>query len=363
MFAALDVIQKKFESLSDKMADPEVASNPAAYEKLAREMADIRPIATTYREYKKLKASLDDAKGILSGETDQDLAGLAREEVEELSPKIEKLQNELRLMLLPKDPHDEKNIILEIRAGTGGEEAALFVASLYRMYSRYAERHNFKLEILSANETGIGGFKEIIATVIGKGAYSRLKFESGTHRVQRVPETEASGRIHTSACTVAIMPEANAVEVEIDENDLKIDVFRAGGHGGQSVNTTDSAVRITHIPTGVAVSMQDEKSQHKNRVKAMKVLMARLQDLKEREEMAKRSETRKNQVGTGDRSGRIRTYNFPQKRITDHRINMTIYKLDYFLDGDMDEMIEALAFASQEEALKYSGLEKAETGA
>ncbi|VAX17874.1 Peptide chain release factor 1 [hydrothermal vent metagenome] len=352
MLSALEAVEKRFEAIHEMMGDAAVATNRNEIEKLGRELAGIRDIVTVYREYKKLKNDFDEAKSVLEQESDADLQELAREETAELAPQIEELEQKLRLMLLPKDPHDDKNIILEVRAGTGGEEAGLFSADLFRMYSRYAERQKWQVDILSASETGKGGFKEIIATITGQGAYSRLKFESGVHRVQRVPETEASGRVHTSACTVAIMPEANEVEVELDPNDLKVDVYRSSGCGGQSVNTTDSAVRITHIPTGLTVSMQDEKSQHKNRAKAMKVLLARLQDAKEAEEAQKRSAERKSQVGSGDRSERIRTYNFPQGRMSDHRINLTLYKLEALLDGELNELFDALTFASQEAALK-----------
>ncbi|MGK7345501.1 MAG: peptide chain release factor 1 [Candidatus Nitrospinota bacterium M3_3B_026] len=352
MITSLENMEKRYESIHQRMGDPAVAADRAAYEKLARELSEIRPVVEKYREYRKLKADFDGAKSVVEQESDREIVELARQEVEELGPEIEKMERQLRLMLLPKDPNDEKNIILEIRAGTGGEEAALFASDLFRMYSRYAERRGWNVEVMSLSETGIGGIKEIIALVSGKGVYSRLKNESGAHRVQRVPDTEGSGRIHTSACTVAIMPEAEDVEVKIDPNELKVDVFRSSGHGGQSVNTTDSAVRMTHLPTGITVSMQDEKSQHKNRIKAMKVLAARLKDRREREEAAKRSAARKAQVGMGDRSERIRTYNFPQGRVTDHRINMTLYKLESFLDGDLDEMIDALVFAAQERLLK-----------
>ena len=352
MLAALDAIENRYETISAKMGEPDVASDRKAFEKLARELADIRQTVGLYRQYKKIRDDVEEAKAVIEEGGDEELSTLAEEEVAELTPQVEKMEQDLRLALLPKDANDEKSVILEIRAGTGGDEAALFASALYRMYARYAEVKEWKVEVLSVNETGIGGFKEVIAAIEGKGVYSRLKFESGAHRVQRVPETEASGRIHTSAVTVAIMPEAEEVEVEIDPNDLKIDVFRAGGHGGQSVNTTDSAVRITHIPTGLAVSMQDEKSQHKNRVKAMKILLSRLKDQKEREEADKRSATRKSQVGTGDRSERIRTYNFPQGRVSDHRINLTLYKLESFMTGEIDEMIDALTFAAQEDALK-----------
>lgn len=355
MFAALDALEKKFETLNEKMSDPSIVSDRVAVEKLARDLKEIRPAVTAYREYQKLQEGLAETESMLADESDPELMEMAREERDALQEKMSRMERDLRLMLLPKDPNDDKNVILEIRAGTGGEEAGLFASDLFRLYSRYAERHKWKIEILSLNETGIGGLKEVIALVNGRGAYSRLKFESGVHRVQRVPATEASGRIHTSACTVAILPEAEESDVEINPNDLRVDVFRAGGHGGQSVNTTDSAVRITHLPTGIIVSMQDEKSQHKNKAKAMKVLVSRLQDAKNREDAAKRSAERKSQVGTGDRSERIRTYNFPQGRVSDHRINLTLYKLDYFMDGDIDEMMDALNFASQEAALRSGG--------
>lgn len=352
MLAALDVLENRFESLTAKMGHPEIASDRKAFEKLARELAEIRLTVEMYRLYKKKKGDLDEAKSVIADGSDEELSELAEEEVAELAPEIDKLEQNLRLALLPKDANDEKSVILEIRAGTGGDEAGLFVADLFRMYSRYGENRGWKVEILSRSETGIGGFKEVIVAIEGVGVYSRLKYESGVHRVQRVPATEASGRIHTSAVTVAIMPEAEEVDVQLDPNDLKIDVFRASGHGGQSVNTTDSAVRITHVPTRLMVSMQDEKSQHKNRLKAMKILLSRLKDLKEREEQAKRSAHRKSQIGTGDRSERIRTYNFPQGRVSDHRINMTLYKLEAFMTGELDEMVDALIFANQEAALK-----------
>ncbi len=357
MLNTLLAIEKKFDAISEKMGDPVVAADRNQFEKLAREHADLRDIVDLFRKLKKTKISIEEAKSVIEDGDDAELSELAREELEELEPIAVKMESRLRLMLLPKDPNDNKNVIMEIRAGTGGDEAGLFSADLFRMYSRYAENAGWKVEILSSSDTGIGGFKEIIAAVDGRGAYSRLKFESGVHRVQRVPETEASGRIHTSACTVAILPEAEETEVEIDPNDLKIDLYRSSGHGGQSVNTTDSAVRLTHIPTGITVSMQDEKSQHKNKAKAMKVLLSRLKDKTEREAAGKRSAERRSQIGSGDRSERIRTYNFPQGRVSDHRINLTLYKLEAFLQGEMDEMIDALNFASQEAQLKSQGLE------
>jgi peptide chain release factor 1 len=352
MHTTLESLERKFESINQRLEDPSVAADRSACEKLGKELKELRPVVAAFREYKKLGELLAEAEAMIAEGDDEDFVQLAREEKSELSLKIAKLTADIRALLIPKDPNDDKNVILEIRAGTGGEEAALFAASLFRMYSRYAELRKWKIEILSISDTGIGGIKEVIASINGKGAYSRLKFESGVHRVQRVPATEASGRIHTSACTVAILPEAEEVEVSLDPRELRIDVFRAGGHGGQSVNTTDSAVRITHIPTGLVVSIQDEKSQQKNKAKGMKILAARLKDVREREESAKRSAERKSQIGTGDRSERIRTYNFPQGRITDHRINMTVYKLEYFMNGEIDEMLDALNFSNQEELLK-----------
>lgn len=352
MHTTLESLERKFESINQRLEDPGVAADRSACERLGKELKELRPVVAAFREYKKLEERLAEADAMIAEGGDEEFVQLAREEKAELSSRLAKMETDIRMMLIPKDPNDDKNVILEIRAGTGGEEAALFAASLFRMYSRYAETRKWKMEILSISETGIGGIKEVIASINGRGAYSRLKFESGVHRVQRVPATEASGRIHTSACTVAILPEAEEVEVSLDPKELRIDVFRAGGHGGQSVNTTDSAVRITHIPTGLVVSIQDEKSQQKNKAKGMKILAARLRDIREREESAKRSAERKSQVGTGDRSERIRTYNFPQGRITDHRINLTVYKLEYFMNGEIDDMLEALILTNQEELLK-----------
>jgi peptide chain release factor 1 len=351
MFSALDNAEKRLEQLSVQMGDPAVVSDRKMLEKLGKELSELRPIVEAYNEYKQTRDSISEAQEMLDDGSDPELCALAKDEIEELEPQLKAIEEKLKILLLPKDPNAHKNIIIEIRAGTGGDEAGLFSADLYRMYSRYAEDNKWKVELMSINESGKGGFKEVIAMISGKNVYSRMKYESGTHRVQRVPETEASGRVHTSACTVAILPEAEEVEVEIDPNDLRIDVFRASGHGGQSVNTTDSAVRINHIPTGIVVSMQDEKSQHKNKAKAMKVLAARLQDAKEREEAQKRASARKTQVGTGDRSQRIRTYNFSQGRITDHRINLTLYKLEAFLNGELDEMVDALILEAQQAAL------------
>jgi peptide chain release factor 1 len=308
-----------------------------------------------YREYTETTKRLEEDKEMLNEKLDDDMKELVKEEINELQGKVEKSEEELKVLLLPKDPNDHKNVIVEIRAGAGGEEAGLFAGDLFRMYSRYAERHNWKIELMSSNEQGIGGFKEVIFMIKGKGAYSRLKYESGVHRVQRVPATEANGRIHTSTATVAVLPEAEDVDIEINQNDIRVDVFRSSGNGGQSVNTTDSAVRITHIPTGMVISCQDEKSQLKNKDKAMKILKARLYDKMITEQNAEIAEERRSQVGSGDRSERIRTYNFPQGRVSDHRINMTLYKLESFLDGDIDEMLDALITSDQTEKLKQIG--------
>ncbi|MBR6444739.1 MAG: peptide chain release factor 1 [Firmicutes bacterium] len=353
MFDKLDFITDKYAELSQKVSDPEVINNQAVWQKHVKEMGELEPIVKKYEEYKKVKTGMEEAREMLneSGQ-DEEMKELAKMELSELEEKLPALEEELKVLLLPKDPNDEKNVILEIRAGTGGEEAALFGADLLRMYTRYAERKGWKTEIMELNETGIGGVKEAVMLIKGKGAYSRLKYESGAHRVQRVPETESSGRIHTSAATVAVLPEIDDVEVDLDPNDVRVDVYRASGNGGQCVNTTDSAVRLTHEPTGLVVTCQDEKSQIKNKDKAFKVLRARLYDLKLREQQDEISAERKSQVGTGDRSERIRTYNFPQGRITDHRIGMTLYKLDYFLDGEIDEVIDGLITNDQAEKMK-----------
>ena len=314
-------------------------------------MGEMEPIVNKYKEYKKAKESVAEAKEMLES-GDDELKELAKMELSELEDKIPEMEDELKILLLPKDPNDEKNVILEVRAGTGGEEAALFAQDLLRMYLRYAERRGWKTEIMDSNDTGIGGIKEASVLIKGKGAYSRLKYESGTHRVQRVPETESSGRIHTSAATVAVLPEVDDVEVEINPNDVRVDVYRSSGNGGQCVNTTDSAVRLTHIPSGLVVTCQDEKSQIKNKEKAFKVLRSRLYDLKLQEQNDEISAERRSQVGSGDRSERIRTYNFPQGRVTDHRIGLTIYKLDGFLDGEIDEIIDGLITSDQAEKMK-----------
>lgn len=353
MFDKLAFISDKYEELTHKVSDPEIIADQSRWQKYAKELGEMEPIVKKYEEYKKVKEGIADNKELL-GESglDDELRELAKMELAELEPQVEPLEAELKVLLLPKDPNDEKNVILEIRAGTGGDEAALFGADLLRMYSRYAERAGWKTEIMELNETGIGGVKEAVMLIKGKGAYSRLKYESGAHRVQRVPETESSGRVHTSAATVAVLPEVDDVEVDLNPNDVRVDVYRASGNGGQCVNTTDSAVRLTHEPTGLVVTCQDEKSQIKNKEKAFKVLRSRLYDLKMQEQNDEISQQRKSQVGSGDRSERIRTYNFPQGRVSEHRTGVTLYKLDDFLDGDMDEIIDGLITSDQAEKMK-----------
>jgi len=352
MFDKLDFLQEKYEDLSKKAADPEIISNQSEWQKYVKELADIEPIVNKYREYKQVKVGIAEAKSILSESNDEELREMAKLELGELEDSVSEIEEQLKVLLLPKDPNDDKNVIVEIRAGAGGDEAGLFAGVLLRMYTRYAERSRWKVEMMSLNETGVGGIKEVIFMIKGKGAYSRLKYESGVHRVQRIPTTESGGRIHTSTATVAVLPEVDDVEIEINPGEVRVDVFRSSGNGGQSVNTTDSAVRLTHIPTGMVVSCQDEKSQLKNKEKAFKILKARLFDKMLEEQNAEIAEARKSQVGTGDRSERIRTYNFPQGRVTDHRINVTLYKLDYFLDGDIDEILDALITTDQAEKLK-----------
>ena len=342
MLEKLESVKENFKELTDKLTNPEVIANQAEFQRLAKKRSEMEGIVNAYDEYASMLKKLKDAEGMVEAETDPELKELAELEVSELKPQIEKMEGQLRLLLIPKDEDDQKNTIFEIRAGTGGEEAALFAADLYRMYTRYAEKQGWKCELMSMNDTGLGGIKEVVFSIQGNGVFGKLKFESGVHRVQRVPETEAGGRIHTSAATVAVLPEAEEVDIQIDENDLRVDVFRASGPGGQCVNRTDSAVRITHLPTGLVVSCQDEKSQHKNKAKAIRILRARLFDKVKEEKDSARAENRRNQVGSGDRSERIRTYNFPQQRLTDHRINLTLYKLDEVMEGNLDEIIDAL---------------------
>ena len=352
MFEKLNALEKKYEELTEKLSDPAVIANQEQFRTFAKSHAELGDVVEKYREYKSVAQEVADTKDLLQSEVDDEMLELAKGELEELVPRLGQLDQELKLLLIPKDPNDEKNIVLEIRAGTGGEEAALFAADLFRMYTKYAEQQGWKVDIMSENAIGIGGFKEVIALIEGKGVYSRLKYESGVHRVQRVPVTETSGRIHTSAVTVAVLPEAEDVDIDIDPNELRIDVYRSSGPGGQSVNTTDSAVRITHIPTGLVVSCQDEKSQHKNKAKALKILRSRLLDRAIAEQQQAIASNRKSQVGTGDRSERIRTYNFPQSRVTDHRINLTLYALDAILEGKLDDVVEPLITSAKAEALK-----------
>lgn len=353
MFDKLDEVENRFRELETRLSDPEVVKDLSAYQKYAREHAEIGKVVSAYGQYKKMVEEIEESRELMR-DGDPEIKELAKAELDRLEEERDALETEIKQLLIPRDPNDDKNVVLEIRAGTGGEEAALFAADLFRMYGRYAENRRWKVEILSENATGSGGFKEVIALVTGAGAYSFLKYESGIHRVQRVPATETQGRIHTSAVTVAVLPEAEDVEVEIDPNELRVDVYRSQGPGGQSVNTTDSAVRITHLPTGLVVTCQDEKSQHKNKAKAMKVLRARLLDQMIQDQNQKISEERKSQVGTGDRSGRIRTYNFPQGRFTDHRIGLTLYRLEEILQGDIDPIIQELTTHFQAQALQHA---------
>jgi peptide chain release factor 1 len=351
MFEKIKEIENRYDELEAQLGSPEIVRDQKVYQTLAREHSKLMPIIRAFRKYESVEQEMEDNRSLLD-DPEPEMRKLAKEEVDMLRSQLSRLEKDLMVFLLPKDPNDEKNILLEIRAGTGGEEAALFSADLLRMYTRCAELKGWKTEILSQNITGIGGFKEVIVLIQGDGVYSRLKYESGVHRVQRVPETEAQGRIHTSAVTVAVLPEAEEIDVHIEPDDLRIDVFRSSGHGGQHVNTTDSAVRITHLPTGLVVTCQDEKSQHKNKAKAMKVLRSRLLHKQEAEQQSKISEERRNMVGSGDRSERIRTYNFPQGRVTDHRIGLTLYKLESVLQGELDLIIDPLITHYQAEALK-----------
>ncbi|KAB1438142.1 peptide chain release factor 1 [Candidatus Galacturonibacter soehngenii] len=347
MFDRLEDLLIRYEEIMSELNEPNVAEDQKRFRKLMKEQSDLTPIVEAYKEYKAAKQSVEDSLLMLEEESDEEMRELAKEELNDSKARIEELEQELKILLLPKDPNDEKNVIVEIRAGAGGDEAALFAAEVYRLYVRFAERNRWKTEMMSLNENGIGGFKEVIFMINGQGAYSKLKYESGVHRVQRVPETESGGRIHTSTITVAIMPEAEEVDFELNMNDCKFDVFRASGNGGQCVNTTDSAVRLTHIPTGIVISCQDEKSQLKNKDKALKVLRSRLYELELQKKNDAEAEARRSQVGTGDRSEKIRTYNFPQGRLTDHRIKLTLHRLDAVMDGDLYEVIDSLIAADQ----------------
>ncbi|MCL2684357.1 MAG: peptide chain release factor 1 [Synergistaceae bacterium] len=348
----LDEVEQTFREVETRMSDPEVASNPSEMQVLGKKHVELTPLVEAYNEYKRVQREIGDSRALLSEESDEAMREMVREELATLEEKLPEIERGIHILLLPKDKDDDKNVVIEIRGGTGGEEAALFAAALFRMYTRYAEIRRWRVEVLDANETGIGGYKEIVFRVEASGAYSKLKYESGVHRVQRVPVTEASGRVHTSAATVAVLPEAEDVDVEIRPEDLKIDTYRSGGAGGQHVNMTDSAVRITHIPTGVVVTCQDERSQIKNRAKAMQFLRTKLYDVELRKQQDAMAAERKGQVGSGDRSERIRTYNFPQNRVTDHRIGLTLHKLDQIIEGDLGELIEALSMADQAERMK-----------
>ncbi len=352
MLERLETIEKRYEELNELMARPEIALDFEKLQNLARERANLEDVVTRYREYKATMKSLEDTQAMLNQKLDEDMTALAKEEIEDLQSKRERVLQEIKVALLPKDPADKKDVIVEIRAGAGGEEAALFAASLFRMYSRYAASKGWKADIINSNETGIGGLKEVIFEIKGKGVYSRLKYESGVHRVQRVPVTESSGRIHTSTATVAVLPEAEEIEVAVDPNDLRVDTFRSGGAGGQNVNKVASAVRITHIPTGMVVVCQDERSQLQNKIKAMAVLRARLLDQERQRQFQEVTDARRSQVGTGDRSEKIRTYNFPQSRVTDHRIGLTVHNLEGILEGDIDDIIDAVATADQTKQLE-----------
>ncbi len=351
MLEKMAEVEGRYEELEDLLADPALLEDRREYSRVAKEHADLSEVVACYREWRKLAQEVRDNRELLQ-EGDPEIQDLAAEELDALKSRQDALERQLRVLLLPRDPNDDRNVLLEIRAGTGGEEASLFSADLFRMYSRYAETRGWKVEVLNSNPTGLGGFKEVVALIEGQGAYSQLKFEGGVHRVQRVPVTETSGRIHTSAVTVAVLPEADEVDVEIDPRDLRIDVFRSSGPGGQSVNTTDSAVRMTHAPTGIVVSCQDEKSQHKNKAKALKILRARLLEKTQEAQRSEIAASRKLMVGSGDRSERIRTYNFPQGRVTDHRINLTLYKLDQVMDGGVKDLIDGLITSHQAEALQ-----------
>jgi len=354
MFDRLADIENKYLELSDRVNDPDVIANQVEWRKLMKDYSDMTPIVEKFKEYKKSSVEVEESLEMLGENLDDEMKELVKEELRENKEKVETLKREITLLLLPKDPNDEKNVIVEIRGGAGGDEAALFASNLFRMYCRYAERYRWKTEIMNTNENDLGGFKEISFMIQGKGAYSRLKYESGVHRVQRIPATESSGRIHTSTVTVAVLPEAEEVDVNLNKNDIRIDVFRSSGNGGQCVNTTDSAVRVTHIPSGIVVSCQNEKSQIKNKAQALKVLYARLFEMEQAKHDAEISADRKSQVGTGDRSERIRTYNFPQGRVTDHRVGLTLHRLDSVLDGDLDEIMDTLITTEQAAKLQQN---------
>lgn len=354
MFEKIEIFDKRYSELNQRLYEPQVAANPDEYQKVMKEIKSIEEIVLTYREYKKAVTTQEESLEILNETSDAEMRELAQAELDEAKENIEKLSEELKILLLPKDPNDERNVIVEIRGGAGGEESALFSAVLFRMYSMYAEKKGYRTEVINVNETELGGYKEISFMIEGEGAYSRFKYESGVHRVQRVPETESQGRVHTSTTTVAVLPEAEDVELEIDPNDLKIDTFRSSGAGGQHINKTSSAIRITHIPTGTVVECQDERSQYKNKDKALKVLKSRLLKEKQDKQASEIAADRKSQVGTGDRSERIRTYNYPQGRLTDHRIGLTLYKLEDIVNGNLDEVIDALVTADRAEKLKES---------
>ncbi|MCL2528384.1 MAG: peptide chain release factor 1 [Defluviitaleaceae bacterium] len=355
MFDRLQELETKYADLSEAVSDPVIIADTNKWRTFMKEHSELSPIVETYREYKRLQASIEEAKTLLAEESDNDLRQLAKDELKESQDTIEQVISDLKLLLLPKDPNDDKNVIVEVRGGAGGDEAALFANSLFRMYTHYAESRRWKTELMSANESELGGFKEVTFLIQGKGAYSRLKYESGVHRVQRIPVTESGGRIHTSTVTVAVLPEAEDVDINLDMNDVRVDIYRSSGNGGQSVNTTDSAVRVTHLPTGLVAACQDEKSQLKNKEKALKILRARLYDLEQERLHSQVSAERRSQIGTGDRSERIRTYNYPQSRVTDHRVGLTLHKLDAVLDGDLDEILDTCI--TQDQAKKLQGAE------
>ena len=357
MFDKLEDLLIRYEELMSELSEPDVANNPERFRKLMKEQSDILPIVEAYKEYKQCKQNIEDSLAMLEEESDEEMRELAKEELNDAKNRVAELENELKILLLPKDPNDDKNVIVEIRAGAGGDEAALFAAEIYRMYVHYADSRRWKTEMISLNENGIGGFKEVVFMITGQGAYSRMKYESGVHRVQRVPETESGGRIHTSTITVAVMPEAEEVDVVIDEKDIRIDVMRASGNGGQCVNTTDSAVRLTHYPTGIVIYSQTEKSQLQNKEKAFRLLRSKLYELELEKQHSAEAEARRSQIGTGDRSEKIRTYNFPQGRVTDHRIKLTLHKLDSIMNGELDEVIDSLIAADQ--AAKLASMNEA----